>query len=491
MGTGYVSTTHQSGGLVSSDVIPDRVNAKIGVAETGEANKPYLIYNYNQAKDIFTKGELLDHIEQYFEEFDTEKGIIPVPIYAIRPVNDSAGSIATPVKVGTGTATTATGGTPTGTRTVKIKITKAGACGVAEYRKSLDGGITYSAPLVTPASASPISLDVGVTLTFTNGATPSASFVVDDLYTIEITGPGATTASMLDALDANKRLYATRWFHIIGAATRAFAVSVNALLEEMESIHNLPVFVILENRPIANSGETIAEYYQALDTEFDPFYSDRVVIVSAQGKYIPGGVANAGGYQIVKEANVGEWRNAATFLTAKLASCAVSVSAAYVKEMKSLTFSEIRHWNEGYRDYMELLHDKRHCVLKEYNDYPGIFISRDRIKSHPDSDFIEIPERRRADKMHRLVYQTSLPFLNQDTETKSGSGGMDFVKLTCDAEVSKQMEQSGSAEISGHTIVLDPDKSFKTTRILKAQLAMKVAGRIKAIEWTTSFAPIN
>jgi hypothetical protein len=63
--------------------------------------------------------------------------------------------------------------------------------------------------------------------------------------------------------------------------------------------------------------------------------------------------------------------------------------------MVSLTFSEIRHWNEGYRDYMELLHDKRHCVLKEYNDYPGIFIARDRIKSHPDSDFIEIPERRR------------------------------------------------------------------------------------------------
>ncbi|MCE9499758.1 MAG: hypothetical protein K8R21_04565, partial [Leptospira sp.] len=82
----------------------------------------------------------------------------------------------------------------------------------------------------------------------------------------------------------------------------------------------------------------------------------------------------------------------------------------------------------------------------------------------------------------------SLPFLNQDTEANSGSGGLDFLKATIDSKISAEMEAPGRAEISGHEIVLDPDDTFKVDRVLKAKLKMFIADRIAAIEWETSYA---
>lgn len=488
MATGNVAVTHVSGGLLSADLIPDRLHCKIGQAETGEANRPYLISNYNQARDIFGSGELSDSIRQHFEEFNELLGQSPVPVLAVRAENDSAGSVASPVLTGTGSAAAPTvTGTPTGSRTVKLKFTKAGAHGTAEYRKSVDGGLTYGTPLVTPASGSPISLDVGVTASFVNAGTPSATFAAGDIWTFTITGPGATLASRLAALQANMRNYRAYWFHILGESTRAFAVSVDSVLASMASLHHHPTFGVLEGRK-KSVGETVPAYFASLMEEWDPFYSDRLSIISAEGRYIPGGIASLGGFALAKEnTSVGEWRNAATMLCTKLSASAPNISAGYVKLMRSLTFAEIRYWNEGYRDYMDSMHDMRLTVLKEYDDNDGIYIAKDRIKSKYDSDFAEIPERRRADKMHRIVYKESLPFLNADTEVKNSESGLESVKVNCDAAVARQMEVPGQAEINSHKITLDPDKSFARTKLLKARLTMYVAGRIDGISWETNF----
>jgi hypothetical protein len=491
MPTPDVSTFHKDGGFNFNDIKPDRVNSKIGIAESGDPNRIYLINNTPQARDVFVKGSLVDSIEQYFEEFDESQGHLPVPLIAVRPDNDVPGSVADPVKTGSGEAVLPTvAGTPTGSRKVILKITKAGAHETAEFRKSVDGGISFSSQMVTPESGTPISLDVGVTATFVNSSTPANTFAVGDTYTFEISGPTASTASKLEAIEAIEREYRSNWIHVVGAVERPFAMSASSIVAGMALNHHLPTFLILEARGKEDS-ETVPEYFQYIQDEWDPFYSDRVSIVTAEGRYIKGGVASAGGYRAVKSSVLGEWRNAATMLTAKLASGAVNVSAGYVKEMRSLTFSEIRYWDEGYRTYMDLLHDVGLVVLKEYDDYEGIYIARDKIKAHPDSDFKEIPERRRADKMHRILYRESLPFLNADSETDSGSGGLDFVKATVDKKISEEMEQPGRAEITGHEIVLDPDKTFASTGILKAKCRMFIRGRMRAIEWTTSFVVPN
>ncbi|EMN91359.1 DUF2586 family protein [Leptospira weilii] len=492
MSTADVSTYHQDGGINFNDVNPDRVGSKVGTAETGDPNRIYVINNSPQARDVFGKGELVDSLEQFFEEFDEAKGQKPVPVLCVRPVNDVAGTIATPVKVGTGEATVpTTSGTPTGTRTVILKFTKDGACGTAEFRKSVDGGQNYSTPVITPASGSPISLDAGASATFINGSTPANTFKIGDTYTFVITGPSASNASRITAIEALKREYRSNWIHLLGPATRALAMSCNVILEEMETEHHLPSFIILEARS-KNQSETVPQYFQYIQDEFDPFTSPkgRVMIAVGEGRYIKGGVNASGGYSAVKSAGdtIGSFRNHATMATAKIAASPVNISIGYVKDMRSLTFSEIRYWDEGYRDYMDLLHDMGLMVLKQYDDYDGIFIARDKIKASSSSDFKELPERRRADKMHRILYRESLQFLNMDTEVDSGTGGLEFIKTYIDSKISAEMEAPGRKEISGHEILLDPNKTFNTDRILKAKCKMFVSNRTKAIEWETSFA---
>ncbi|WP_016754181.1 DUF2586 family protein [Leptospira santarosai] len=492
MATGDVSTYHQDGGINFNDVKPDRVGSKVGTAETGDANRIYVINNAPQARDVFGRGELVKSLEQFFDEFDESKGQKPVPVLCVRPVNDVVGSVGTPIKVGNGDAALPTvAGTPTGSRVVVLKITKDGAHGTAEYRKSTDGGETFSSPIVTPASGSPISLDVGVIATFVNASTPANTFKVGDKFTFTISGPSASTASRLTAIETLKREYRSYWIHVLGPATRAFAMSCNAILDEMETEHHLPSFIILEARGKTDS-ETVPQYFQYIQDEFDPFASPngRVLIAVGEARYIPGGVNAAGGYSAVKAAEtpMGEWRNFATMATAKISAAAVNVSIGYVKDMRSLTFSEIRYWNEGYRDYMDLLHDMGLMVLKNYDDYDGIFVARDKIKAASASDFKELPERRRADKMHRILYRESLQFLNMDTEVDSGSGGLDYIKTYIDSKISAEMEAPGRQEISGHEIVLDPNKTFHTNRILRAKCRMFVSNRTHAIEWETSFA---
>jgi len=491
MPTPDVITTHQDGGLGNSDFIPDRVHAKIGQAEGGDADTIYLIRNYAQGKNIFGAGALVDALRQHFEEFDELQGQRPAPVLAVRPANDTAGSIGIPVHTaGTGLAALpTTAGTVTGSRIVVLKFTKAGAHATAEYRRSTDGGQTFEAPVVTPASGEPISLAVGATATFTNHGTPADTFHVGDIYTFTITGPSPSNSARLDALDVLLKEYRMYWVHVIGGATRAFAVSVSQVLETMETENHLPIFAVLEGLP--KTSGTVEEYMQSLVDEWDPFVHSRVAIVTAEGRYIPGGIRAFGGFGAVYDAGdtIGSWRNAATLLCAKLAAGAPNVSAGYVKIHRSLTMSEIRYWEEGYQDYMDVLHDMGLTVLKKYDDYEGIFIAKDRIKAAGDSDFRDIPERRRADKMHRIAYQNSLQFLNQDTEARSGSGGLEYIQATIDQAISDAMEKPGAAEISGHAIKLDPEKTFATTKILEADLVMFIKGRINGIRWRTSFAP--
>ena len=133
MPTGNVTTTHQSGGLTVTDVIPDRVHAKVGQAEGGEANKVYYIRTLKQAKDIFDRGALVDSLTQYFEEFDESIGQRPAPVICIRPETDTVGTatVNTTETVNTQGATLTADGTITGTRKILVKIIKGGTGGLS------------------------------------------------------------------------------------------------------------------------------------------------------------------------------------------------------------------------------------------------------------------------------------------------------------------------------------------------------------------------
>jgi hypothetical protein len=475
------------------------VHAKVGVAEDGDALRVYEILNFAQAKGIFTQGPLLERLRQHFEEFDEQAGELAQPVLCVRPLNDIPGTVGIPVKTGTGIAAAPViGGIPTGERTVILRFTVGGAHGVAEYRRSTDGGLSFEPPMITPLSGSQIALAAGVSAAFTDDAvTPADTFHAGDEWLFPIHAPSASDAARLDAVEALKREYNARWIHVAGGVKRPFAVACEQILTEMETLHHLPSFIVLEEQSFEEAmppatpetAANVALHLQGLVDEWDPFVSPsgRVVIVGAQGRYIPGGILAAGGYAAIAASTdpVGEWRNAASFLCARMAAAPVNESPAYVARHRSLTITEIRHWNIGYRDFMDVLHDLGHVVLKVYDDYEGVYIARGRIKADRSSDFQEIPERRRADKMHRLVYRESIPFLNGD----SAITNLDYVATKVGAAVSAEMQRPGEEEISGFKIVMDPERKFSTTGVLWADLIMYVGKRFKEIRWRTAFAP--
>ncbi len=491
-----ITTTHQDGALGASNLRWDRMSAKVGACEGSAAfpiNTPKLIRSIAQAKNLMAKGSLLDRVIQYFEEFNDDLNQEAAPLVCVRSENDTDGTAPSPVagSNNTGKAAAPTvAGTPTADRKVILRFTKEGAHATAEYRRSTDGGKTYEAPVITPASGSSIALAAGISATFTDHGTASETFAKGDEWSFDIKGPTSSFVAHVSAINTLKNVDQSampfNWIHLCMPVSRAQAVSIAAILSDLQNNYHLPVFAILEAQSIQDS-EAVADYYQRLLDEWDPFYNSRVCVCVSEGRYIPGGVQAAGGYSAVSQ-SAGEWRNVAAMLTAKLAAGAVNVSAGWVQRMRSLTFSEVRHFQEGYRDYVNLLHDAGITVLKIYDDYQGVYIARDKIKARTESDFQEIPERRRADKMHRLVYRNSLPYLNADSETESGSGGLDFFQADISRKIAEEMQKPGAAEISGHSIILDPDGDYISTGILQANLEMQIGQRTKSIKWRTSFA---
>ncbi len=495
-----VTTTHKDGKLGASSLRWDRMSAKVGACEGSNdfpINTPKLIRNAVQAKNLMERGPLLDRVIQYFEEFNSDLNQEAAPLVCVRSENDidaETPSFQKNVDPDTGgkAADPTISGTPTATRSVVLRIVKGGAHETAQYRRSTDGGETFEATETTPASGRAIELAAEVSAKFTDHATAAdETFAKDDEWTFEIKGPTSsfaaheTAAKTLKNVDQSQMPF--NWIHLSMPVTPTDATEVVKILDDLETNYHLPLFAVLEARPKQQSETTVANYYQRLLDEWEPFYNARVVICASEGRYIAGGIKAAGGFSAVGQ-TVGEWRNAASMLTAKLAAGAVNVSAGWVEKMRSLTFSEVRHWSEGYRDYMDLLHDAGLTVLRMYDDYQGVYIARDKIKARPNSDFQEVPERRRADKMHRLVYRHSLPFLNADSETESGSGGLEFFQAFISRKIAEEMQKPGQAEISGHTITLDPEGDYASTGILQADLEMQIGQRTKAIKWRTSFA---
>lgn len=497
MALSSVTTTHQSGGLNNSEGFEDRIHAKIGEAELGEPNKYKLIFSTQEAKDYFGQGPLVDSLQQHFEEFDEAAGEVPVPVLAGRPASDTVGTVepAIPSETNTGSAVAPTvSGNPTGSRKVVLRFTKAGALGAAEVRKSEDGGVNFAPPVILPLSGV-IALAVGASATFTNATTPADTFKVGDTWTFIINAPSASMASVLECVNSLKQLDQADnpfyFIHVIKGVNRATAVAIGQLLLEMRNEKLFRLFAVLEvegklTTPVA---ETVPAYFQRIQDEWDSFRSENVCVVSAEGRYIAGGIESAGGWNAAKEISEANeiYRNAATFLSARIAASRVNESAAWVKKNKSRTFIGIRYWNGAYNTYLKPLDSIGLTMLQMYPDERGVFIASDNLMAAADSDFKNIPEMRRKNKLERIIYKTSLPFLKMDTETNSGSGGLDAVKAYCDKAVSESMEKPGESELSGHEIVFGKIKKVGNQKVLPATIKMFIKDRLDAIQWTTQF----
>jgi|GEM_PF-2434410 hypothetical protein len=469
MGRGDVTVNLVDGGLGNNPQGADGIHLKVGVAEGGAANALHEIGSYLEAKEILVSGPLLEAIQTYYAEFSKEKNQIPPKMYVVRPENDLAGSIQAVVHTGTGEATFATSGAPTATRTFIVEILKDGAPETATYRKSSDGGKSWSDEIVTPASGVAINMGGGCSIAFTAAATPADTFKAGDTYTFSSEGPTASVNSLVTAINTAKQEYNIRRVHVIGETQKPFWVTCGGIADDWEELYKH--FVDFHLEAVSRDEETVAEWAMARINEARSFYHKRVhvsvlqVYSSTHKKYIPLGWVAA----------------------AKIAAARVHESPGFVDKFAFLTVTEIKDFAElSNRDtgdaWLDLLDNARYTVATRYADYPGFYISHVPLFCSADSDYTRLQYLRPADKIRRLVRNKIMKFLESPAHAEAGLGGLTSLKVEIDNAISSVMEIKGDREIVSHTTEIDPNQDILGTGKVYGKVKFTPIGTMEEIE---------
>lgn len=470
MSRGDVNIDLVDGGLGNLPRGADGIHLKVGIAEGGIADKLYEISSYLEAKAILLSGPLLEAIQTYYLEFSKEKDQVPPKMYIVRPENDVAGSIGVVAHTGTGLATSATGGVPIASRTFIVEILKSGAPATATYRKSSDGGKTWSDEITTPASAVAINMGSGCTIAFTAAATPAESFAVGDVYTFSSEGPTASVANMATAINAAKQEYNVKRVHVVGETEKALWVTCGGIADDWEELYKHFVDFQLEAKSRLTE-ETVEIWAMARINEAKSFYHKRVVVTPLQ----------------VYSTTHKKYVSLGWIIAAKIAAAKVHESAGFVDKFAFLTVSEIRDYAElSNKDtgdaWLDLLDNERYTVATQYPDYPGFYISHVNLFCSADSDYTRLQLLRPADKIRRLVRTKIMKFLESPSHKEAGLGGITSLSVEIDNAISSVMEIKGNREIDSHTTEIDPNQDVLGTGKVVGKVKFKPIGTMEEID---------
>jgi hypothetical protein len=187
----------QESGLGLGATPADELVAVVGAATSGTVNEVNEFVDAPGVRAKYGAGPLVE-----LAAFLLASGVRSV--VGVRATSTAgATSPVVPARVGTSTGTVAVSNDPSDAYDVRVRITRAGAIGVAAFQLSLDGGDTYLAETLVPASGIFDPAGAGFRLTFANGAGP-AFFDVGDVFAFASNAPTVSTANIGLALDALK-----------------------------------------------------------------------------------------------------------------------------------------------------------------------------------------------------------------------------------------------------------------------------------------------
>lgn len=467
---GDVTMKLTDGGLGNVAKGTDGIHACIGCAESGDNNVAYSATSFPEIQAILGYGPLLERFRQYYKEFDASKKQKPPKVYFVKAEADVPGSIGEPVLTGDSEAQIATSGSPLASRSFRIEILTGGACGTATYRKSIDGGKSWSDELTVPASGTPLTLGSGISVTFTDAATPADSFSAGDIWSFASVGPSASNASLLAAIDVLKQQHEVRFVHVMGESTKAFWASCAALADDWDINYRHPVWFVVEATK-RSEGQTVAEWAIQRINEAKGFTHKRVLKVCQSGE----------NKDTALESNL------ATVLCAKLSAGRVHEAPGFVDKFGFLTISKLIDYAElsekaGGASLLDALDDNKYICAVEYEDYPGFYFSHGNTCADETSDYQKIEILRPADKIRRIGRQAIMKFLNSPSHAEAGIGGIATLVVTIDNAIGEAMEIRGDREIVSHETLISEDQDVLGTGKVEGKIAFIPIGSMGAID---------
>lgn len=384
-----------------------------------------------------------------------------------------------------GTATLAVTGTPNDAYHVVFEIVRAGtslAANTATYKLSLDGGHVYGPEMAMPVGGVVTPTNTGLTLTFTDGASPS--FEEEDVFEFRTTAPGATLSDLTNAWNAMLAApYDVEGVHVTTTADDTIAAGLDALALAAIGTKK-PRWVILEARDM-RADESEVAWITSLQTAFAGFESTLGRVLVAAGALDL--VSTLTGRQ--RRVNVG------AVAAARAAAVSYSEDLAWVGR-GSLPGVQRLHHDE---DAVPGLNAARFVTARRHEGLTGYYLTNPVTMAAPGSDFELLQYRRVWDRAYRVLRRVYTPVLSQDFLTNPADVQAPLVAGAIDEVEAAELEDRGRDALGDallrtrprHAtevdVTVDRSTNFTVTRELIVDFAVTPKGYAKSIRGTLGF----
>lgn len=355
-------------------------------------------------------------------------------LYAMK-LPDQAGSLTSVTHSGTGTNIPTVSGAPKGgTWPVKVKITLAGAVGVAKAAYSLNGGISYKTEGVIPASGLLVLDDTGITVTY---ATGGGDLVLGDVDSFWAIAPKGLVSDILSAMDLIQDTVGPEVIVIADPVTPTEAQSILARAEQYFSdIQPVDIVINPRERDVDND-ETIEEYQTAILTE----YADRA------GDFAP---AVAGEYAIADDVGEVRFRSLIGVITGQIQFMEPEHSIAWTAFGSLHLVDTWTDWE--WEDYLQL-DAARFIHARKYKQVAGCYLQDDQLLTDVNSKFRNLRESRVGNEFVRRLYAAAFPLLKGPRPQPGSSLGFGSLKTRL-TKVVDLLVKEGRME-KGSIVVVD------------------------------------
>lgn len=446
----------------------------MGVAEKGSTTEISAFTSAGDVIDTYGQGPLSEDLCYYL-------AIAGGPVYGLRLTGTTAAtkSSVTPTRVSTSTGTVAVTGTALDSYDAKVEIRLTGALGVAQFRYTLDGGLTYSGDLIVPSGGSYTLPNTGLGLTFTAGAGPII-LEKGDVFAFTTTEAIFTTTDLATGMDVVKADNSPIAAIVLSGqfGTGSAAATVAAAM----AVHASALFQLY--RPIRFMMDAGDEAVATIKTAFAAFSSERAAICYRRCTLTSAKPIIGRGSPKCSTVRALAARAGASLMSTDLA----WFSAGALPGCQAITHNEY---------LSELMDLASFSTLRTHQGIPGFFPTNVRLMSAPGSDYQYWQHGRVMDAATSVAYIALLPFLSSSVRTIAGGYIDPRDAGAWEAAVSDKLRtvlqdpdnaQGTQGHVSALEVAIDRKNNVLSSGVVKVKVAIQPLGYAKFIVNELSFS---
>lgn len=360
---------------------------------------------------------------------------------------------------------------------VVVLISTSGVLGVGQFEYSLDGGLTFSNPILIPSGGGPTSLGssgIAVDWANTGGSGATNGFIVGETYNFTTTPPGITATDILnvgEAITGNAQQW--DWMHVVGRPTSASAAS--SLFTTMNTIGsfwatNYRYSFVVYDTPICTVKNNISA---SLIADFANSNSDWVSV-------------GGGDCNIVSAISGSEIQRCASWSASIWGSTLPIGTDLAEVALGNLPFVAQILWNENNADVLDAA---RFTTMRTIPTLSGFYMTNARMMSNASSSDITYWQSRRVlNQACRIAYAFLVQYLSKNILVNAATGTLDKGAATAmQNALNRALNDGLTGQVSGVASIVSTTNDVLTTQTLNVTVSVVPLFYPKVISATIGF----